>query len=133
MIQDPLEAASFADTHLDDIAMTTFIVGDDPAGTVGLVADRFGAESSLSIARLRFGRETRYLRREALYSLLATGIKGFGQGGRAALPGLGVPGQLTEYEFRCPVAGCPDSPVFMLAFSEAPECFRHQVSLELTR
>jgi hypothetical protein len=133
MTQDPLEAASFEDADLDGIAMPTFVIGDDATGTVWLIADRFGADSSLGVARLRFGREVRYLKREALYGLLTTGTKGFGQGGRAVLPGLPVPGQLTDYEFRCPVAGCPDSPVFLIAFSEIPECFRHRVPLELVQ
>jgi hypothetical protein len=133
MTQGPLEAVSFTDANLDDIAMPTFVIDDDATGAVGLIADRFGAEPSLAIARLRFGRESRYLKREALYGLLTTGIKGFGQGSRAVLPGLPVPGQLTEYKFRCPVAGCPDSPVFMLAFNEIPDCFRHHVPLELVR
>jgi hypothetical protein len=133
MTQDPLEAASFQDADLDDVAMPTFVIGDDAAGTVWLIAGRFGVQPSLSVARLRFGHVVRYLKREALYGLLATGTKGFGQGGRMVLPGLPVPGQLTEYEFRCPVAGCPDSPVFLLAFSEIPECFRHRVPLGLAR
>jgi len=133
MTKDPLEAASFADASLDDIGMPTFVIGNDATGAVGLIADQFGAAPSLRVARLRFGREARYLRREGLYELLATGTKGFGQGGRATLPGLPVPGQETDYEFRCPVAGCPDSPVFLLAFSETPACFRHHVALELVR
>jgi hypothetical protein len=133
MPQDPLEEASFADASLDDIAMPTFVIGDEHAGAVGLIADRFGAEPALDVARLRFSHETRYLKREALYGLLTTGTKGFGQGARAVLPGLPVPGQAAEYEFRCPVAGCPDSPVFMLAFSDVPECLRHHVTLELVR
>jgi len=133
MTQGPLEAVSFADANLDDSVMPTFVIDDDATGAVGLIADRFGAEPALAIARLRFGRETRYLNREALYGLLTTGIKGFGQGSRAVLPGLPVPGQLTEYKFRCPVAGCPDSPVFILAFNEIPDCFRHHVALELVR
>ena len=133
MTQDPLETVSFANADLDDIAMPTFVIDGGAPGAVGLIADRFGAEPALAVARLRFGPETRYLKREALYGLLTTGIKGFGQGGRAVLPGLPAPGQLTEYKFRCPVAGCPDSPVFMLAFDEIPECFRHHVPLELVR
>jgi hypothetical protein len=132
MTQGSLEAVSLADASLDDIAMPTFVITDD-AAAVWLIAARFGADPSLEVARLRFGRETRYLKRQALYGLLITGAKGFGQGGRAALPGLPGPGQQTEYEFRCPVPGCPDSPVSMLAFSETPGCLRHHVPLELVR
>jgi hypothetical protein len=127
----PLEALSFADTRLDGVAMPTFVLGWEDAGAVWLLADRFGADPALDVVRLRIGREVRYLRRQALYGLLATEPKGFGQGGRAALPGRPGPGQAAEYTFRCPVPGCPDSPVTMLAFSDPPECLRHRVRLEL--
>ena len=133
MTQDSLEAVSLADESLDDIAMPTFVIADDAAAAVWLIAARFGADPSVEVARLRFGHETRYLKRQALYGLLITGAKGFGQGGRAALPGLPGPGRQTEYEFLCPVPGCPDSPLSMLAFSEPPECLRHHVPLELVR
>jgi hypothetical protein len=152
MTESALEAASFADPSQDDTSMPTFVIGDDATGAVGLIADQFGAAPSLRLVRLRFGGETRYLSREGLYGLLATetkgfgqggratlpglparGTRGFGQGGRAGIPGLPVPGQESDYEFRCPVAGCPDSPVFLLAFSETPACFRHHVALVLVR
>jgi hypothetical protein len=133
MTEDSLEAVSSADASLDDIAMPTFVITDDAAAAVWLIAARFGADPSLEVARLRFGHQTRYLKRQALYGLLITGPKGFGQGTRAALPGLPGPGQQTEYEFRCPVPGCPESPVSMLAFSEPPECLRHHVPLEFVR
>lgn len=131
MDHDPLDELSFADTRLDELVMPTFVLDRDTAGAVWLLADRFGADPALEVVRLRVGREVRYLRRPALYGLLATQSKGFGQGGRAALPGRPGPGQATEYTFRCPVPGCPDSPVTMLAFSEPPECLRHRVRLEL--
>ncbi len=134
MTQHSLESATFADANLDDTRMPTFVFTGDAGLMAGLVADRFGADPSIEVVRLRFGgeaREARYLTREALYGLLTTGTKGFGLGSRATLPGLPVPGQATDFEFRCPVAGCPDSPVFLLAFSEIPACFRHGVPLEL--
>ena len=111
--------------------MPTFVLDGENAEAVGLIADRFGADPALDVVRLRIGREVRYLRRQALYGLLATESKGFGQGGRAALPGRPGPGQATEYTFRCPVPDCPDSPVTMLAFSDPPECLRHGAQLEL--
>jgi hypothetical protein len=128
---DPLEALSTEDPRLDDLVMPTFVLDGGNAEAVGLLADRFGADPALDVVRLRLGREVRYLRRQALYGLLATESKGFGQGGRAALPGRPGPGQAAEYTFRCPVPGCPDSPVTMLAFSDPPDCLRHRVRLDL--
>jgi hypothetical protein len=127
---DPLDELSFEDTRLHGRVMPTFVLDRGTAGAVGLLADSFGADPDLDVVRLRIGRDVRYLRRKSLYGLLATESKGFGQGGRASLPGLPGPGQATEYTFRCPVPGCPDSPVTMLAFSELPLCLRHRVRLE---
>jgi hypothetical protein len=128
---DPLEALSFEDTRLDGIVMPTFVLDRENAGAVWLLVDLFGADPALDVVRLRVGRQVRYLRRQALYGLLVTESKGFGQGVRAALPGRPGPGQATEYTFRCPVPDCPDSPVTMLAFAGPPECLRHRVRLEL--
>jgi len=46
-------------------------------------------------------------------------------------PGLPPPGSSQEYEFRCPTPGCPESPVFMLTFSQTPTCRIHGLDLQL--
>lgn len=142
-MHEELKAAAFEEASLDQARLPTFVVPDEAgqaAGTasgaaalLGRLADYFGADRDRQLVRLRFGDGVRYLRRGDIYPFLSTWQKGFGDSGRAALPGYPSPGQVTEYEFRCPVDGCPDSPVFILAFDEVPHCYRHQVSLELVR
>ncbi len=138
---DELRAAAFEDASLDKVRLPTFVVpGEvDPqaaaatraALVLGQLADHFGADLSRQLVRLRFGDGVRYLRRSDIYSFLGTTRKGFGDSGHAALPGYSAPGQASEYQFRCPVDGCPDSPVFVLAFDEVPHCRLHRVPLEL--
>jgi hypothetical protein len=140
-MHDELKAAAFEDASLDEVQLPTFVVppeaGPHAAATTGAVlvlgqlADYFGTDRDRQLVRLRFGDGVRYLRRSDIYSFLGTTRKGFGDSGRAALPGYSAPGQAAEYEFRCPVGGCPDSPVFVLAFDEVPHCYRHRVPLEL--
>jgi hypothetical protein len=140
-MHDELKAAAFQDASLDEVRLPTFVVPDEAvpqaaaatgaALVLGQLADYFGADRDRQLVRLRFGDGVRYLRRGDIYSFLGTTRKGFGDSGRAALPGYSAPGQATEYEFRCPVDGCPDSPVFVLAFDEVPHCYRHRVPLEL--
>lgn len=142
-MHDELKAAAFEDASLDEVRLPTFVVpveaGPEAAAApgaalvLGQLADYFGADRDRQLVRLRFGDGVRYLRRGDIYSFFSTSSKGFGDSGRAALPGYSLPGQATEYEFRCPVDGCPDSPVFMLAFDEVPLCYRHRVPLELVR
>jgi hypothetical protein len=142
-MHDELKAAAFEDASLDEVRLPTFVVPGEtgpeataaPAGSLvlGQLADYFGADRDRQLVRLRFGDDVRYLRRGDIYAFFGTSRKGFGDSGRAALPGYSAPGQATEYEFRCPVDGCPDSPVFMLAFDQVPLCYRHRVPLELAR
>ncbi len=141
-MHDDLKAAAFEDPSLDEVRLPTFVVPDQAgpeaaaAGAaliLGQLADYFGADRDRQLVRLRFGDGVRYLRRGGIYSFLGPSGKGLGDSGHAALPGYSAPGQATEYEFRCPVDGCPDSPVFILAFDEAPLCYRHRVPLELAQ
>jgi hypothetical protein len=130
-----LNSAAFPDPSLDDVAMATFALADESSAdqVIGHIVDYLGADRERRIVRLRFGDEIRYLSRSDLYAFLDTSVKGFGQGGYAGLPGYQVPGQTSGYEFRCPVEGCPDSPVFILAFEEPPVCLRHRVPLTLVQ
>lgn len=130
-----LKSAAFPDPSMDDVPMATFAVADESGADqlVGHIADYLGADRGRRMVRLRFGDEIRYLRRADLYSFLDTAAKGFGQGGYAGLPGYPLAGEASDYEFRCPVDGCPDSPVFILAFEEPPICYRHRVSLALVQ
>ena len=130
-----LKSAAFTDATLNEDRMATFDVADEARAedVIGHIADYLGADRDRSLVRLRFGSEVRYLRRTDLYAFLDTAAKGFGEGGYAGLPGYQVPGEASDYEFRCPVDDCPDSPVFLLAFTEAPSCPRHHVPLELVR
>jgi hypothetical protein len=134
-MHEDLRAATFEEAGLDGTPLATFVVPGTDAATalvIGRVADYFGADPARELIRLRFGDGSRYLRRGDVYELLGSSpSKGFGDGGYAALPGFSVPGQATEYEFRCPVDGCPDSPVFLFAFDGAPQCYRHHQPLEL--
>ena len=140
-MHDELKAAAFEDASLDEVRLPTFVVPDEAGPqaapaigaelVLGQLADYFGADRARQLVRLRFGDDVRYLRRGDIYFFFGTLSKGLGDSGRAALPGYPAPGQATEYEFRCPVDDCPDSPVFVLAFDEVPRCYRHQVALEL--
>lgn len=140
---DELKAAAFEDASLDEARLPTFVVpgetgAEAPTATaaellLSQLAGYFGADRDRRLVRLRFDDGVRYLRRGDIYSFLSTARKGLGDSGYATLPGYSLPGQATEYEFRCPVQGCPESPVFILAFDEAPLCYRHQVSLELAQ
>jgi hypothetical protein len=142
-MHDELKAAAFQEASLDEARLPTFVVPDDvdpgaaaaaatgAALVLGQLADYFGADRGRQLVRLRFSDGVRYLRRSDIYPFLGTSRKGFGDSGHAALPGYSAPGQATDYEFRCPVDGCPDSPVFILAFDEVPLCYRHRVRLEL--
>lgn len=142
-MHDELKAAAFEDASLQDVRLPTFVVPGEAgpqaaaapgaALVLGQLADFFGADRGRQLVRLRSGDSVRYLRRADIYPFLGTTRKGFGDSGRAALPGYPAPGAATDYEFRCPVEGCPDSPVFVLAFDEAPRCYRHRVPLELAR
>jgi hypothetical protein len=130
-----LKSAAFIDAGLDDVNMATFAVTSETAAdqVIGHIVDYLGADRERHLVRLRFSDETRYVRRSDLYAFLDTSAKGFGQGGYASLPGYQIPGETSDYEFRCPVDGCPDSPVFILSFDEPPICTRHRVPLELVR
>jgi len=130
-----LKSAAFQDASLDDVDMATFPVTDETGAdqVIGAIVDYLGADRERRIVRLRFADGTRYLRRGDLYAFLDTSAKGFGHGGYAGLPGYQVPGETSDYEFRCPVHGCPDSPVFVLSFDEPPTCPRHLVPLEFVR
>jgi hypothetical protein len=124
-MHDELKAAAFEDASLEEVRLPTFVVPDEAgpsaaALVLGRLADYFGADRDRQLVRLRFGDGVRYLRRGDIYSFLGTTRKGFGDSGRAALPGYPAPGQATDYEFRCPVGGCPDSPVFVLAVDQVP-------------
>jgi hypothetical protein len=134
-MHEDLRAVTFEEASLDEVPLATFVVpGLDAAVTlvIGRVADYFGADPARELIRLRFGGGARYLRRRDMYGLLGSSpTKGFGDGGYASLPGYSVPGQAAEFEFRCPVDGCPDSPVFLFAFDGAPRCDRHHQPLEL--
>jgi hypothetical protein len=128
-----LKAATAPDAGLDDERMTTYVVTDetDPDDLLGRVVDYFGADRERRNVRLLFGEEARYLERTTVYAFLATSSKGLGQGGYGLLPGYSAPHQAREYEFQCPIDGCPDSPVFVLAFDEPPTCRLHHTALEL--
>lgn len=140
-MHDELKAAAFEDASLDEVRLPTFVVPDEArpeaaaatgaASVLAQLADYFGADRDRHLVRLRFGDGVRYLRRGDIYSFFGTTRKGFGDSGRATLPGYSAPDQATEYEFRCPVDGCPDSPVFILTFDQVPHCYRHRVPLEL--
>lgn len=128
-----LKSAAFTDAALGKVQMATFSVGDkvQAEDVIGPIADYLGADRDRHLVRLRFGDDVRYLRRTDVYKFVDTAAKGFGQGGYAGLPGHRAPGAAEDYQFRCPVEGCPDSPVFLLAFTEAPTCPHHHVPLDL--
>jgi hypothetical protein len=128
-----LKSAAFADAALGTVRMATFSVSDKAQAedVIGPIADYLGADRDRHLVRLRFGDDVRYLRRADVYKFVDTAAKGFGEGGYASPPGHHALDETGDYQFRCPVDGCPDSPVFMLAFTEAPACPRHHVPLDL--
>ncbi len=130
-----LKSVTFLDASLADTPMATYLLTDETSldHVAGHNIDYFGADRERHTVRLRFPTEVRYLARHDLYPLLDTLGKGFGQGGYGTVPGYPVPGQAREYEFRCPVDSCPDSPVFMLAFDEPPVCPLHGATLDLVQ
>jgi hypothetical protein len=133
-MHEELRSATFEEAGLDEAPLATFVVPGTDAATAQVIAGcagYFGADPERETVRLRFSDGPRYLDRAGMHRLLGVAEKGFGDGGYGALPGYSVPGQATEFEFRCPVAGCPDSPVFLFAFDGAPACARHHVPLEL--
>lgn len=131
---DDLESVMLPDPSLTDARMATYLVTEDSLDdAVGHIADYFGADTARWAVRLRFPTEVRYLKRRDLTRLLTTSNKGFGQGGYAILPGRLASGQARQYEFRCPVDSCPDSPVFLFTFDKSPVCTVHDVALELVK
>jgi len=129
---DELRSLASPDADLGDVQMPTYVVTSDADAeqVVGVIVDYFGADRARHTVRLRFQDETCYLWRRDLYAAFRDSNKSFGGGGQAQLPGFTIPGRAHEYEFRCPHDGCPDSPVFVLAFADPPMCPRHHVDLE---
>jgi hypothetical protein len=131
---DHLKSVMLPDPSLTDTPMATYLVTEDSLDdAVGHIADYFGADTTRWAVRLRFPTEVCYLKRRDLTRVLTTLTKGFGQGGYATLPGRLASGQAKQYEFRCPVDGCPDSPVFLFTFDQPPVCTVHDVALELVK
>jgi hypothetical protein len=133
-VHDNLKSVMVPDPSLTHTPMATYLVTEDSIDqAVGHIVDYFGASAGRSVVRLRFPAEVRYLKRADLTSVLATLSKGFGEGGYSTLPGLPASGQVRQYEFRCPVKGCPDSPVFLFTFNKSPVCKVHGVALKLVK
>jgi hypothetical protein len=131
---DDLKSMILPDPSLADARMATYLVTEDSLeDAFGHIADYFGANTTRWAVRLRFPTEVRYLKRGDLTRVLTTLNKGFGQGGYSTLPGRPVSGQARQYEFRCPVDGCSDSPVFLFTFDKPPVCKVHDVALELVK
>lgn len=130
---DYLRSTSISDPQLDEVPVPTYVViTDDQASfAIDRIAEYFGADPTRCTVRLRFGDEDRYLHRDALLIAYGGGTKAFGAGGGMQLPGYHA--HTAEYEFRCPVPGCPDSPIFLLTFAESPTCRRHHTALELAQ
>jgi hypothetical protein len=135
MVLDDLKSITRIDADLESVRMPTYVLADDDdaGAAVGAIIDRFGADRAQETVRLRFTDETRYLSRRDLYAAFTDSDKGFGSGGQAQLPGYPAPRGAREYQFRCPHNGCPDSPVFVLSFTEPPVCPRHHLVCELVR
>ena len=82
---------------------------------LGQLADYFGADRDRQLVRLRFGDGVRYLRRGDIYSFLGTTRKGFGDSGRAALPG-------TPHQVRLPStsSAAPSTAARTARYSSSP-------------
>lgn len=86
----------------------------------------FGADRGRGAVRLIVRDvEVGVLRRSDLYELLATRSMGFGDAGRAVLPGASTAWRVLE--LVCAQPGCPDSPLYALSFDPArpPRCHVH--------
>jgi hypothetical protein len=135
-----LKQKARARPELDPVQLPTFTVSSDEeaAAAIDRIVTYFGEDPTRAVVRLVLHeQDVRYLEREDVdvYLLEESDDKGLGDSWHASLPGYsplaGDPDSSMEYEFRCPVAGCPDSPVFVMTFTEPPVCRVHGQTLEL--
>jgi hypothetical protein len=120
--------------ELDGEQVPTFVVGgaDEAPAAVGAIIDAFGRDRALPAVRVLLDAGTvGYLERSDVDVFVYAPSKGFGDSGGASLPGIPPAGAMREFAFRCPVAGCPQSPLHLLAFTSVPRCRLHDVQLEL--
>ena len=131
--------------ELDPVQLPTFLVSSDEeaAAAIDRIITYFGEDPTRAAVRLVLEeQDVRYLERDDMdvYLLEEGDYKGYGDSAYAGLPGYGDssygnlpggPGPSVEYEFRCPVPGCPRSPLFVLSFAEPPTCTLHGRTLNL--
>jgi hypothetical protein len=121
--------------EFDPMQLPTFVVSSDEeaAAAIDHIITYFGEDPARTAVRLVLEhQEVRYLEPEDMdsYLLAEDDYKGYGESAHATVPGLSTPGSSQEYQFRCPVADCPDSPLFVLTFTEPPKCRIHGKTLE---
>lgn len=68
-----------------------------------------------------------YLERADILKLFAPRVLGWGDSDRTTLPGQVAPSAWRLLQLECPVAGCPDSPLYAAAYDEnqPPHCRVH--------
>lgn len=119
---DPIAALAREPGPADDELPVVRCEDDADAGR--LVA-WFGADPERTRVRLVIrGEEAGVVERTALYGLVGSRTLGWGDSIGATLPG--VP-NWEPIELRCPIAGCPRSPVWALSYDAdaPPECTIH--------
>ena len=97
---------------------------------VGVIAF-FGEDRGRRVVRLVIrGEDVGYLERREVLKLLRPRVLGWGDADRAGLPGRVGPSRWRLYEVECPVAGCPESPIYVARYSKTkpPRCRIHPES-----
>jgi hypothetical protein len=131
---DDLRSQIHENPELDAVQLPTFVVNsaEDAHSAISNIIERFGADPNLPVVRILLeSRTVGYLERSDIDVYLAAGAKGFGDSAGATIPGVPPAGRMREFKFRCPISGCPQSPVYVLTFTSTPRCHLHHVELQL--
>ena len=95
---------------------------------VGAVVQFFGDEGDRDVVKLVVrGAEVGYLERKDVLSWFKPRSMGYGDSGRATLPGHSPATSWELIMLECPVPGCPASPMFAARFDpeRPPHCPEH--------